>query len=95
MKNGGPAFPRQLVQVENRNDFEREELCEQSGMSLRDWFAGMAVSTQDPRDAYVILCRAAGLSDEKAWPAQRELAHRMVARNCYQIADAMLAHGVV
>ncbi len=44
MKDGGPAFPRPGV-----DEAENESLA-QSGMSLRDWFAGQALAglTADP-----------------------------------------------
>jgi len=38
-----PAFPRQLIQVDNREDFDESELCPQSGMTLRDYFAAKAL----------------------------------------------------
>lgn len=46
--DGGPAFPRQLKQVDNPIDFERHELRAQSGMSLRDYFAAHAPNPFDP-----------------------------------------------
>ena len=44
-KDGGPAFPRPT------STDEHEHLCnvyqDQSGMSLRDWFAGQALAAFD------------------------------------------------
>ena len=37
MKDGGPAFPLCRTEADGRND------CLSMGMSLRDWFAGMAL----------------------------------------------------
>ena len=66
MNDGGPAFP-----------FPRTELgydISSKGMSLRDWFAGMALSEMDllvPHEACEILARNAyELAD--AMIAQRE-----------------------
>ena len=53
--DGGPEFPRQLVQVENSLDFDGDDLCSQTGMSLRAWFAGQAL---------------AGLTSRESWPGR-------------------------
>jgi len=48
MMDGGPAFPRiQTIQVENSNPDAPPTLLpcyDYEGMSLRDWFAGQALS---------------------------------------------------
>ena len=44
IKDGGPAFPRRLTQVNNAEDFSHIELRAQAGMSLRDYFAGQVLS---------------------------------------------------
>jgi hypothetical protein len=44
INDGGPAFPRQALQVENREQWDYEELRGQSGMSLRAYFAGQALA---------------------------------------------------
>ena len=41
--NGGPAFPRGMTHVGNPTGREFEWEPAQAGMSLRDWFAGMAL----------------------------------------------------
>jgi len=43
MKDGGPAFPH-----DNQELGDRHRIA-QPGMSLRDWFAGQAVSGMNPR----------------------------------------------
>lgn len=45
INDGGPAFPRQAKQVDNPDCFRADELCAQSGMSLRDHFAAAALQT--------------------------------------------------
>lgn len=42
MDDGGPAFPRAMTQWTNPNDDVMWDGPE-PGMSLRDWFAGMAL----------------------------------------------------
>ena len=56
INDGGPAFPRQAKQVDNPDCFRADELCAQSGMSLRDFFAAAILSNaqlvaDDPRHA--------------------------------------------
>jgi hypothetical protein len=72
IKNGGPAFP--LLQPTDPN-FRRVE----TGMSLRDWFAGQAVSALPIR----------------AWPDEDFPTHQdkfnAWAKAAYAVADAMLA----
>jgi hypothetical protein len=47
--NGGPAFPRQAVPNTARVASEAGERYwgAQPGMTLRDWFAGQAITAQD------------------------------------------------
>ncbi len=62
-KDGGPAFPSEYI----------PGTATTPGMSLRDWFAGMALQ---------------GQADRFSHPHQ----HReLLANDCYDIADAMLA----
>lgn len=45
MNDGGPAFPRPAADVSTcPNMYSLHNVPEQQGMSLRDWFAGMALS---------------------------------------------------
>jgi hypothetical protein len=79
MKDGGPAFPAQPTY---KMPHGVEMVVEQSGMSLRDWFAGMALQ---------------GVLASMADPQQRRRAEQKgetpkdlaIAR--YHVADAMLA----
>ena len=43
MKDGGPAFPRPLPDVAVPPDEALRTVAQYRGMSLRDWFAGMAL----------------------------------------------------
>lgn len=67
-KDGGPAFAALAVSAVG-------DVYEQTGLSLRDWFAGQALAGMHARDSY-----DAGL----ARPEQR-------AQCAYLDADAMLA----
>ena len=79
-KNGGPAFPRaRNVWPDPDNPAIADMVEEQDGMSLRDWFAGMAMagilgSVRPESDAedYLRLIEAISLA-------------------AYEQADAMLA----
>lgn len=79
-KDGGPAFPCEAyVQKEERKTFlSKKDIPATSGMSLRDWFAGMAMqgfcSHRDPTGVWV-------------W--QHQCAEAVVC--AYAVADAMLA----
>ena len=67
--DGGPAFPTGQL---NRCDIE-------PGMSLRDWFAGMALQG--------MLCANAPAMDE----VSDKNVDAVLAREAYNSADAMLA----
>lgn len=67
--DGGPAFARP--------GFTSEQTESQEGMSLRDWFAGMALQG--------LLASNGRMSDESANP------QKIVALAAYKCADAMLA----
>lgn len=69
-KDGGPAFPCPAV---------GSRIIEASGMSLRDWFAGMAMQGW-------IACQHPEFVD---WTVPEDV--REVAQRAYQAADAMLA----
>ena len=79
IETGGPAFP-----TEDKN---RKEDYGTYGMTLRDYFAGMAMHTElmtcgvpsESHDALISACSEAGLD-----PIER------MADNAYAIADAML-----
>jgi hypothetical protein len=71
IKNGGPAFPNVW---ETRTGNQDIEVHVRQGMSLRDWFAGMALQGALP--GYRLGGMEGGLSQ--------------LASSCYRIADAML-----
>ena len=45
--DGGPAFPQPQGKDEDGAPYSAREIPGDSGMSLRDWFAGMALSSMD------------------------------------------------
>lgn len=68
---GGPAFPMATV-----------DGWFQTGMTLRDWFAGHALAGICVNDEYW------RLNEEYRGKSASEIAHR-----AYQVADAMIAEG--
>ena len=74
--DGGPAFARSAFHHEDA-PWQADHSC-QTGMSLRDWFAGQALAGMEEPNRYI------GVEETK-----RSLAKH--ARNAYEIADAMLA----
>lgn len=70
IEDGGPAFPQNLP-----DDFVWRLPGDPGGMSLRDWFAGQALSGIVATDAFDLSSE----SHQNGW-----------ARCAYQIADAML-----
>ena len=70
---GGPAFPASLYKLENG----QESSVPHIGMTLRDYFAGQALTNVDVRIP---------MSDDDDTPSPRAIANYM-----YVIADAMLA----
>ena len=75
---GGPAFPRAPFEyIDNGNGLEWA-VREQSGMTLRDYFAAKAMQSTLADNTYV----------ERSETAAEWLA--IVAKSSYEIADAML-----
>jgi len=84
INNGGPAFPRGTKWALDGSICQKGSV----GMTLRDWFAGLAMQSQVMTDmvpgaACDALVNAA--IDAEECPAFR------LAKNSYSIADAMLA----
>ena len=79
-----PAFPAQMVSSDGNTTVTD---C-YSGMSLRDWFAGQALVKLDIGDAIEDCLERLGL--DQPTKEVRCCAREMVARNAYEIADAML-----
>jgi len=79
--DGGPAFPHgSIVYVDSHDPGIREEVyAAAKGMSLRDWFAGKAISLF-PVSANELLMIQQGNVPR----------HNVVARFCYDLADAMI-----
>jgi hypothetical protein len=87
INDGGPAFPQPNHIVEtDRGTEEARGWMQDSGMTLRDWFAGQALKGS-----------LASQSKESHWafaPVEYETADdratRGIAALCYALADAML-----
>lgn len=69
--DGGPAFPSDNYRSDER------------GMSLRDWFAGMALQGRLSNDTLLSNAEQSGLPSDK-FP-------ETMARQAYGFADAMIA----
>jgi hypothetical protein len=83
-KDGGPAFPKLPDEIRNGS----------SGMNLRDWFAGKALSQcQNSRPFKVSIDRTFGAARDGSpdYIRQRGNWAEKVAGDAYAIADAMLA----
>ena len=74
LQNGGPAFPRPTSEQDPQNDTLQYDA--QTGMTLRDWFAGQALS---------------GLANHADFDHYEQESHSAnLATLAYAIADAML-----
>lgn len=76
--DGGPAFPVHVAEILNRAAHSGE--FGMPGMSLRDYFAGQALAS--PQDMQIVMKMAA---------AQHCTPTQILARICYDWADAMIA----
>ena len=77
-KDGGPAFPSVLY------SHERAENWSTDGMSLRDWFAGQAISICSGNMREYDLAKAFGGRNAIT-------TEEIIAYQAYALADAMLA----
>lgn len=75
INDGGPAFPR-----DGNVQAHCKHVHSQSGMTLRDWFAGMALQ------GYL-----AGRENPTREMIPGDKHHHAVAMACYRYADAMIA----
>jgi len=87
INDGGPAFPQPNHIVDtDRGREEARGWMQDSGMTLRDWFAGQALNgslaSQNPKSFWAF----AGNPDE----TNSDKAKKGIAVLCYEIADAML-----
>ncbi len=77
--DGGPAFPDPARSLHSL----RNPLSEPAGMSLRDWFAGMALNGY--------LSNGPIIDIEKLSKEERELSiGELITKRSYFLADAML-----
>ena len=79
--DGGPAFPRFVP------DGHYNGSVDFTGMSLRDWFAGMALTGEIASSSTALACE----STAKAAIRNQRTIEQQIAWNCYQMADAMIA----
>lgn len=87
INNGGPAFPQPNHLIEtSRGREEARGWMNDSGMSLRDWFAGMALQGLLSKLPVIDQTGEFGVKvlDKIAY-------NNDVADSCFQLADAMLA----
>ncbi len=77
-QDGGPAFPRPASEDRTSGTLPDGDrlVDEQAGMTLRDWFAGQALTAIVPNEGWV--------QDKAGRPAQE------AAEQAYLVADAML-----
>ncbi|MHA6684455.1 hypothetical protein [Mesorhizobium sp. A556] len=81
--DGGPAFPRPKSFKEDGTSGVRVISCDE-GMSLRDWIAGQILPS-------VLIATSAGQHQlELPSPATKADVQAAVARDAYELADAML-----
>lgn len=85
--DGGPAFPHDIIHKFSDGTFE---VRERSGMSLRDWFAGQALTGLCARDL-----EGNSLGNNHINHAYvRGFCDSRLVRDAYTLADAMLAERV-
>lgn len=77
INDGGPAFPRPASEYTRNGSCPdgNDPICEQDGLSARDYFAAAALSG-------VLMARAT---------TGAEMLQESIAEECYELADAMLA----
>lgn len=79
--DGGPAFPRIQHVCLNEQTDAWGEVATTPGMTLRDWFAGMALTGVCANPTVV----------SQGMRATGDTAEQFAADSAYEIADAMLA----
>lgn len=75
IKTGGPAFPTDNAHQTGPHSYHSE------GMTLRDWFAGMAMQSMITHN----------LKGQEPWPTTDKIWVEAIAEESYSMADAMLA----
>ena len=81
--NGGPAFPQNDLSSYGMGPAE----CSNGGMTLRDWFAGQAMSNPELVDG----CASNRLLDEWFGKGSCNIdSAKVAAKQAYRYADAML-----
>jgi len=83
-KDGGPAFPRPAGHIPPE---QHDCHPEQEGMTLRQWYAGMAMAQMLTADYVKIMAEV--IKSEKRPDIS---VHQLTAASAFQYADAMLAH---
>lgn len=83
IKDGGPAFPQHDLSGYGMGPNECEGKFFVSGMSLRDWFAGQALSG-------VFACPKVNVSIQETANANQSSLSDQIAKDICRLADAML-----
>jgi len=85
INNGGPAFPWPVPTFDSQGKMIGHS-TEQCGMTLRDWFAGMAMLGRIANPRLVKVRQGVKLTKY-----QRRVSSAGVAAKAYVLADAMIA----
>ncbi len=85
MKDGGPAFPNRFAEFEDGGVGRLVGVSDHPGMSLRDWFAGMAMA------GWFNVFDKELLTQAKREGMDGAELNQTIAAAAYEIADAMLA----
>ena len=87
--DGGPAFPRPFSTGTIIKDGEKVSLMNhaEEGMSLRDWFAGMALQGLLASETSEAWCTKAEIKDGKCFRTREQV----LANQALKLADALLA----
>lgn len=86
-KDGGPAFPQPNHVIDtDRGREEARGWMEDSGMSLRDWFAGKALAGEMASTSTAESVEATARAAERSGTT----VEMRIAINCYALADAMI-----
>lgn len=91
INDGGPAFPAQTDAFPEGHVYCMGDTIKSGGMTLRDYFAGQALSNYGDIEIEQNIKQAA----EELNIDQKEYSYvihypKLVAKRCYEMADAML-----
>ena len=93
MDTGGPAFPMPAYRY--ADGYGGIQVEPQSGMTLRDWFAGQALAGFLADSSQRLIAAAIEDDPDRALIqdslAKAAVVNQQLAEGCYALADAMLA----